>query len=806
MRQARRVIGRIAAVAGAAVLAGAPAAAGATDRWFAVPLSVPNAGPAEATPVSWVGAGQRGVYFATGAALSEDDEDTAIDIYRRQGASLAVASGSGTSSIQSAQAVSADGATLVFQTRDALTSDDEDGDGTDLYATTDGVTRLVSRPEPGAPFAFFTLYSPALRVSADGGVVAFATTEGLAADDFDNQFDVYVWDRDSGAARLASTPASAGTANLSAGGMSRDGAYVFMETTAALTGDDTDTATDVYRYDTATGSLELFTPGTTQGFSGANASADGSHVFYRTTEGLDPDDSDGQADVYQYAGGTTTLISAVAGATPGAFAADFQRASADGSIVYFTTAETLDGADTDGGRQDIYKRTADGTVSLVSTGPGETLFEKSPIFSGISPDGEHAFFYTQQDLAEDDDDAGSSDAYQRSGGTTTRISVGEQNDQGINDSSFAGFSNDLTRIFFQSDGALTAADGDEFDDIYGRHDGHTSLVTPTAAEPCTLLPSSRCVPVLQGVAGEGTRAWFTADEDLSALDGDGSVTDVYEARVAVPAMVNTTPAPLTLALGDAPVAIDDALEVSDPYDDVFGASVTIAGGEIGWTDGDGIAGSLDGEGEMLTLTGRATAADYEVVLRSVTYRASEYGSYAAEFSVDNGSGPGPPGVRRVEVPDPTPKPSEQPSEPEQPGEPEEPIEQITPPEDMPGPLPRLRIVDTGGRVAHVRGGRWFRVPGLHFGCPRAVPLGCVAAADVWRLDAGFEPLRVIAAGRLGLAPGGRSDALLVRIGPRTLRRLRAGGRLRLRANVAFRAAGAEPATYVMHFRLMARDG
>jgi hypothetical protein len=109
-------------------------------------------------------------------------------------------------------------------------------------------------------------------------------------------------------------------------------------------------------------------------------------------------------------------------------------------------------------------------------------------------------------------------------------------------------------------------------------------------------------------------------------------------------------------------------------------------------------------------------------------------------------------------------------------------------------------------VAHLRRGRWFRVPGLHFGCPRRATLGCVAAADIWRLDDDFEPLRVIAAGRVGLAPGGRSDALMVRIGPRSLRRLRADGRLRLLANVAFRAPGAEPATYVTRFRLLAPDG
>jgi hypothetical protein len=775
--------------AGVALLACAPAAAHAADRWFAVPLSVPTDGSPDAAAAAWVGAGGSSIYFATTSALAPEDSDTAVDVYRRDGAAVTLASGTGAGQLQPASAVSRDGSTLVFQTRDTLTSDDQDEDGTDLYATTDGVTRLVSESQPGAPFSFFTLFSGAVLMSDDGRLVAFQTNEGLVPGDTDNRFDVYLWDRATGdSTPVSAAPSGGQDVQLAFGGMANDGSHVFLDTRASLTGTDGDGEQDVYDYDTATGTLTLATPGTAQTLTFRGISADGAHVFYETNESLHTDDSDGgEGDVYQYAAGTTTLLSTAAGATPGAYDADFQKASADGSTAYFTTAEKLDPADTDANVDDIYKRTADGTVSLVSTGPAETLVHLSAIFSDISADGEHAFFYTRQDLTSDDDDATASDAFVRSGGATTRISVGEQNDQTGDDASFAGFSADASRLFFVSRAQLTSADGDARDDVYSRHDGATALVTPTADQPCTLQPSFRCDLVWRGASGDGRRVRFDADEDLSPLDGDGGATDVYESRLAIPSTVVPTAAPLTVERGAAAVPLDPDVDVTDPYDDIFSATVRIEGGAIGFTDRPGIGGTLDAAGHTLTLAGRASAADYEAALRSVTYRGDTPGTRSAEYSVDNGSGPSVPAYRTVDVPGP----------PADTG----PGEAIGVP--VTDPLVRLRIADSGGRVARLRPGGAFRVPGLHFGCPRAAPAGCVAAATIWRLGNDSQPLRPLAAGRVAIEPGGRADALVVQLGPRAVRLLGRRGRLRLLADVRFTAAGARPAAFVTRFRVVA---
>ena len=80
-------------------------------------------------------------------------------------------------------------------------------------------------------------------------------------------------------------------------------------------------------------------------FSGA--SADGSRVFFETEESLVSADTDAAQDVYERAGGQTTLLSTGPTGGNGAFEASFGFATADGSRVFFQTEESLVSADTD---------------------------------------------------------------------------------------------------------------------------------------------------------------------------------------------------------------------------------------------------------------------------------------------------------------------------------------------------------------------------------------------------------------------------------------------------------------------------
>src|SRR5688500_7127280 len=115
------------------------------------------------------------------------------------------------------------------------------------------------------------------------------------------------------------------------------------------------------------------------------ASADGTRIFFQSSEALVTADTDARMDIYERSGTTTTLLSTGPAGGNGAFNASFAANSADGARVFFRTSEQLVSGDTDT-TQDLYER-FNGTTTLMSTGAagGNGTFQM--IFSGISKDG-----------------------------------------------------------------------------------------------------------------------------------------------------------------------------------------------------------------------------------------------------------------------------------------------------------------------------------------------------------------------------------------------------------------------------------
>ncbi len=97
------------------------------------------------------------------------------------------------------------------------------------------------------------------------------------------------------------------------------------------------------------------------------ASADGSRIFFQSNEALVAADTDTRMDIYERSGSTTTLLSTGPAGGNGAFNASFAANSADGTRVFFRTSEQLVSGDTDT-TQDLYER-FNGTTTLMSTGP-----------------------------------------------------------------------------------------------------------------------------------------------------------------------------------------------------------------------------------------------------------------------------------------------------------------------------------------------------------------------------------------------------------------------------------------------------
>lgn len=155
----------------------------------------------------------------------------------------------------------------------------------------------------------------------------------------------------------------------------------------------------------------------------AGTSGNGTRVFFQTFEPLVAADTDARHDLYQRSGNTTTLISAGQVNGNGAFDATFTGASADGSRVFFGTAEPLAAGDTDSGF-DIYERSG-ATTTLISAGEVNGNGPFNAFFAAASSDGSHVFFETDEQLGIADVDD-STDVYERALGETSLISSGDR--------------------------------------------------------------------------------------------------------------------------------------------------------------------------------------------------------------------------------------------------------------------------------------------------------------------------------------------------------------------------------------------
>jgi hypothetical protein len=364
--------------------------------------------------------------------------------------------------------------------------------------------------------------------SADGATIFFQTDEQLAVGDIDTSFDVY--QRSGGVTTLVSRGAINGNGanNASFDGASADGSKVFFKTTEQLAAGDVDTDFDTYqRSGGVTTLVSTNTAGTATGANDAffdGASADGTKVFFETDEQLDPDDADTADDIYQRFGGVTTLVSTdTSGNANGPDTAFYGGTSSDGTKVFFETDEQLAASDLDSGAADVYQRSGGATTQVSTNTAGNANGAgNNASFRGASSDGSKVFVETQESLAGTDTDS-KYDDYERSGGATTQVSTNTAGDaNGAFDVDYRGTSSDGSRVFFSTSEPLAATDSDSNLDVYERSGGATTQVSTNTAGDANGVNNAQ----FGGASSDGLKVFFTTVEQLG---GDTDATsDVYQ--------------------------------------------------------------------------------------------------------------------------------------------------------------------------------------------------------------------------------------------------------------------------------------
>jgi hypothetical protein len=401
-------------------------------------------------------------------------------------------------------------------------------------------TDLVSVGPSGGNGAFEAQH---VGGTPDGLRSYFVTQESLVSGDTDASKDVY--ERSGGATALISTGPINGNGPHEArfGGVSADGTRVFFETTESLTSTDTDSARDVY--ERAGGTTTHVSIGPSGGNSGVDSfyvgnSTDGTRVFFVSYDSLVAGDTDvGRKDVYERSGGTVTQLSTGGN---GPYGADWDGATLDGTHVFFRTQEQLVAADLDSSI-DVYERSG-GTVAQVSTGPinGNGAFD--PLFKAVSQDGSRVFFETNEQLTTSDTDS-YRDVYERSGGATTKLSLGPSGGNGSFDAKYGGSSMDGSRVWIETREPLVSGDidagcEDEFGnfvlpciDLYERSGGTTSWVSVggNGSHEASFAAASQ----------NGGHVFFHTTESLVAGDTDPPIQDVYDRSGGNTILVSTSP-------------------------------------------------------------------------------------------------------------------------------------------------------------------------------------------------------------------------------------------------------------------------
>jgi Tol biopolymer transport system component len=334
-------------------------------------------------------------------------------------------------------------------------------------------------------------------VSADGRYVAFTTVaSNVFAGDTNGVSDVLVRDVQTGTTIAATTPAAgalaAGNGVSDYPSISADGRYVaFYSSSTNLVAGDTNGANDAFLRDLQTGvttRVSLDGSGNQGNNSSYNpsVSADGRYVaFYSLASNLVPGDTNSSYDVFvrDLQNGTTTRVSLDSSGNQGNNYSFNPSISANGRFVaFYSNASNLVPNDTNGSSDVFVRDLQSGTTTRVSLDSNGNQGNGVSSFPSISADGRYVAFSSGATNLVPGDTNGKTDVFVRDlqTGTTTRVSVDSNGNQGNNGSQTPSMSADGRYVAFFSDASnLVPGDTNGATDVFVRdlQTGTTTRVT-----------------------------------------------------------------------------------------------------------------------------------------------------------------------------------------------------------------------------------------------------------------------------------------------------------------------------------------
>jgi hypothetical protein len=300
--------------------------------------------------------------------------------------------------------------------------------------------------------------------------------------------------------------------------------------------------------------------------------ADGSLVYFTSSEQLTPDDTDTVADLYRWteAGNEVTRVSVGTGGTGNSSTCGLQTCAvevvpngpqdfnfglasynrdtvmaSEAGDIYFYSPEQLDGSRGILGKRNLYVLRPSGVVHFVGA------FEPSSVPSrmNVSPDGAHMAMLTEAKLTSYDN-VGLAQMYHYNAETRAIQCVscppsGAPATADVEASQNGIFMTADGRTFFATKEALVDRDANGIKDIYEFVDGRPQLISTGTGE--VESEGFKGEIGLVGVSLDGTDAYFSTHETLVQEDENGSYLKFYDARTSGGFAVVKKPAPCAAA-------------------------------------------------------------------------------------------------------------------------------------------------------------------------------------------------------------------------------------------------------------------
>lgn len=379
--------------------------------------------------------------------------------------------------------VSADGRFVVFA---SLANNLVDGDTNglrDIFLrdTQLGTTARIN-VGPGGAEANAHSYIP--RISADGAFVTFySAATNLVDEDTNNRVDVFVYEVGTGGLTRESVDAFGNQSNGNSlePVLSSDGRYLaFASFASNLVGGDTNNEIDVFVKDRQTGAISMVSVSDAGdagiGASGSpSISADGRYVaFLSSAANLVAGDMNQAADAFvrDRVAGSTTRVSVKTGGAQTQGHVTEVAICADGSAVAFCASASDVVANDTNEASDVFVRDfASGKTRRVSISSAGGQGNSSSLEISMSHDGRYVSFESNSSTLVSGDTNGESDVfvYDRETATTTRLSVTELGAQLSDATGSAVLGESMDFVVFLSDASnLVTGDANGIADLFLR--------------------------------------------------------------------------------------------------------------------------------------------------------------------------------------------------------------------------------------------------------------------------------------------------------------------------------------------------